>query len=399
MSLPIGLNIHPLHQDGNGKPRGYSKEDKKELFGILERMDSTVNLFMDCIDWAREWKKINPASIVTHRFWRADDGNLYEKTYPQRLYDEYARFCEGGIILQLINEPTGYGKQNSPQDLEKQAHFYAQLMDLFGKGAGGLALPGFGEGHPHETRLSELAEYWDAQKRWNDVHYYMSHEYGTWRGMTYDDPENKWDVFPWRIGRYKFIVEHCQKHHGFIPNMFLGEWGKDSAHDGLPFRGWRTTKQTEASYAEELIKCADSVYDVPYVKGMCIYCYGNTGERNTEHDWVSFDVSHCPDFFRVLEAESIRRGTPAPAPTPVPVPVPVPIPVPTPPPAPVPVPPPVQTGEKGTFELKFKLENVTLADAKATGEVLEEWLKLTLQTLAVVKQLGAGVKLEVSQVV
>lgn len=318
MATKIGLNIQNALQDGNGNPRPYSADEKRKRDAIIDRLQSAGNLFMDDIDGARDCKRRYPNMIVVHRSWRNDDGYLYENLNATQFYDQYAKFGEQGIVVQAMNEPTGYGAQNSPQDLEKVAGWSAQVMDLFGTAGHALALPNFGEGHPHEVRLAELKALFEGLKKWKDLHYYASHEYGTWQGMTYDDPADKADVYPWRVGRFKFIAEHCQKAHGFIPNMLITEWGIDSAHDGKPFRGWRTTTRTARQYARELIQCVKDVYSPDFIKALFIYVVGNTGKRNTEHDWWSFDVWGADEFFDELEADS-RANQPTPEVKPMPL--------------------------------------------------------------------------------
>ena len=305
MSIKIGLNIHPSLQGANGKPRAYSDEEKRKRASLLDRLQSTGNLFMDDLDTARAYKKRFPGMIVVNRPYRDDDGELHQKLSAKQIYDLYARNGEGGLVTQLWNEPTGYGVQGSQNDLERIADRAAEVMDLFGTIGHSIAVPNFGEGHPDEKRLSELKSLFEGLKKWQGLHYYASHEYGTWRGMTYDDPEDKADVMPWRIGRFKFIADHCHQHYGFIPQMLISEWGIDSAHDGQLFRGWRTTGRTGAQYARELIACLKQVYYHDYIKALFIYCLGNTGERHTEFDWWSFDVWGADDFFDVLEAESM----------------------------------------------------------------------------------------------
>lgn len=384
MTIKIGLNIHNALQGGDGNPRQYSAEEKRERWERIERLQSTVNLWMDDLDSARECKRRHPNQIVVHRSWRDDDGQLHKKFSAKQLYDLYARHGEGGLVLQLWNEPTGYGAQGSQDDLERIAERAAECLRLFGAAGVPLLLPNWGEGHPHEKRLNELDILFSEFKLWQNVHYWGAHEYGTYKGMLYDDPTDKADIYPWRIGRFKFIVEYAQLQHGFIPNFIISEWGKDSAHDGSPFRGWRTTGQSERSYALELINCLKAVYAAPYIKGLCVYCYGNTGRRHTEADWWSFDVSTSPEFFSVLEAESIIQ-----------IPAPQPIPSPPPPPQPIPIPP---TTEKKTFVVELKLSNIAEAEALTLAGLFNDWMRITAQTLSVAKLSGVKAEVQVRQV-
>lgn len=311
--MKIGQNIHNSVQGADGKPRALSAEEKAKRLAILERVPGG-NLWMDDIDSARDEKRRHPDWLTVHRWWRQGDGALYRTMSPMSFYDEYARFGDTGVVIQVMNEPTGYGAQGSQDDLEKIADWSAKLQDLFGAAGISLALPNFGEGHPDEKRLSELDAHWLALKKWQTLHYHAVHEYGTWRGMTYDDPADKADVYPWRVGRFKFTADYCQQHYGFIPNMLITEWGIDSAHDGTAYRGWRTTGMTGKAYAAALIQCVKDVYNYPYIKRLYVYCMMNTGERNTQSDWASFDTWGSDDYYAELEAtkESLDMTFPLP---------------------------------------------------------------------------------------
>lgn len=276
--------------------RGYSAEEETYLFDHLKRLNPPAVLFMDNQSRALHTKQMLPGCSVVVRNWRADDGAFHNNTTPQAFFELYKNTPKN-LILNVLNEPSGYG------DLKKLAHWCAQIMDLFGHAGIAVILPNFGEGHPDVDRLADLEELWSALDKWHDLHYWGSHEYGTWRGMIFNE-SGKFDVFPWRIGRFEqFIVPYLKAHGHEIPNVILTEFGCDSAHDGTDKRGWRSI-WNEQQYLDQLILAVNKVYNQPHYVGLCLYCYGNTGKDFTESDWRSFDLSDAKGFHALLEANA-----------------------------------------------------------------------------------------------
>lgn len=299
MTSIIGYNIHSTLTYG----RGYSADEQTKFWQHLERLQPESLLFMDNLDWARQAKKLLPSCIVVHRRWRANDGALHLNTSPQWFYDTYAHDAEGGIVVQCLNEPSGYDK------LTQLASWCASVMEKFAAAGLALALPNFGVGHPDLNKLLDLTVLWEAFKKYPQ-HYFASHEYATYRGMTYTDATHKRDVVPWRVGRFKIIVDYVKTRFDYDLSVLVTEFGIDSSFypdDIKEKRGWRDAGITEIEYANQLIKAANEVYNVPNVKGLHIFSFGNTGKKGTESDWQSHDVSFLGDFQRTLEDYSARR--------------------------------------------------------------------------------------------
>lgn len=325
----ISYNVHSqMHPQ-----RAYSADEEAYLFDHLKRLNPPALLFMDSQSWALRAKQMLPGCAVVVRNWRADDGAFHYNLSPQAFFDLYKNTPKN-LVLNVLNEPNGYG------DLPKLAHWCAQVMDLFGAIGVAVVVPNFGEGHPDVDKLAELEELWKALDKWHDLHYYGSHEYGTWRGMIFSE-SGKYDVYPWRVGRFEqFIVPYLKAHGHKVPNVILTEAGCDSAHDGTDKRGWRSI-WNEQQYVDQLMLAMNKVYNQPHYIGLCLFSYGNTGKDFTESDWRTFDVSEAKTLHKLIENAAATVPT-----TPVP-PAPLPVPVPT----PAPIPPPVGLPSKEHVDL------------------------------------------------
>lgn len=302
----LAYNVHSqMHPQ-----RAYSADEEAYLFDHLKRLNPPALLFMDNQSWALRAKQMLPACSVVVRNWRADDGAFHYNLSPQTFFDLYKNTPKN-LVLNVLNEPNGYG------DLKKLAHWCAQVMDLFGAIGVAVVVPNFGEGHPDVDKLAELEELWTALDKWHDLHYYGCHEYGTHRGMIFNEG-GKFDVFPWRVGRFEqFIVPYLKAHNHKIPNVILTEAGCDSAHDGTDKRGWRSI-WNEQQYFDQLMLAMNKVYSQPHYVGLCLFSYGNTGKDFTESDWRSFDVSEAKTLHKLLESQVVTPPAPLPVPTPTP---------------------------------------------------------------------------------
>lgn len=287
--------------------RDYSAAELDYLFQHLERLQPGALLFLDQTDWAKRAKQLLPNCAVVIRPWDINEGAQFEQYSARQYYDKFAGKADGGLILNILNEPSGYG------DLKRIAHWGAEILDLFGKAGISVALPAFGEGHPDVNRLHDLDELWSAFDAWNHLHYWNSHEYGTWRGMIYNEP-GKWDVYPWRVGRFEtFIVPFLKENGHKIPRVILTEFGCDSAHDSTDKRGWKTI-WNEREYFDQLKLAVEKVYNQPHYVGLCLFSYGNTGREFAEFDWVSFDVSGAKELHGLLEQYAAQDSPTTPPP-------------------------------------------------------------------------------------
>lgn len=289
----FGLNIHPLKTYG----RQYSAAEKTELFDAVNKLQSNGHVVMDWPDTARQIKRDNPACMVVNRVHTERDGDLFNMYTPQAFYDKYAPYSEGGrFVVQALNEPSGYG------DLPRLADWMAKTFDLWGAAGLPLLAPGWGEGNPDivTSRLSELKPMFEAYDKWRDVHIWHIHEYGTHDGMIVTRPGYKYNTFPWRVGRFNNFtvpfVRDVLKLAVASWRVFVGEYGIDDAHDGVPnSRFWQDCGWSEEKYADELEAGANLCY-IPAVApvrliGAAVYCWGNSGRQLTSQDWRQADIS------------------------------------------------------------------------------------------------------------
>lgn len=311
----IGYQVHNVMTYG----RGWSADETTYFWQHLERLQPAAMLFLDDDGKAKECKRRFPDCAVVVRNWTGTEGDLHKVMTPQEVFNKY-KDTPGDLIRNIGNEPSGYDNPDTSwNELNQLAQWYAEVMDLFGKALIRIIVPNFGEGHPHETELDALEPLWKAFDKWHDTHYYGCHEYGTWRGMLYNEPGTH-DVYPWRVGRFEmFIVPYLQQHGHKVPQTIVTEWGVDSAHDGTNKRGWRDS-MTEERYAQELSAALEKVYTAPHYVGLCIFTWGNSGKQGTGDDWVTFDVSGAKTLHTELEKLALPTAPP-PAETPEPPPI------------------------------------------------------------------------------
>lgn len=302
MTSKFGYQVHPKMTYG----RGWSADEQNYFWQHLERLQPAAMLFLDDDASAAECKRRLPNCAVVVRHWSDNEGRLHLEKSPRDVFQQY-RNIPGDLIVNVGNEPSGY--DNLPQ----LAKWYAELMDLFGANHQSIVVPNFGEGHPNENKLNELEPLWNALDKWHDLHYYAAHEYGTHRGMMFNEA-GKYDVYPWRVGRFEALVKPYLEAHGHkVPRIILTECGIDDAHDGTNKRGWKDAGD-EAWYALQLKAAYDAIYHKPHYVGVCLFSYGNSGKQGTPEDWRTFDASEARTLHAALEALAKPAAHPEPPP-------------------------------------------------------------------------------------
>lgn len=296
MTQKIGYHIHNVMRG----PRPYTGQEETALFQHLERIQPSALLFLDDLGRAKRAKQLLPRCAVVHRSFRGDpsEGLFFNQT-PRWVLDNYGASAEGGIIVNVMNEPGGYGDH-----LGHVADWCAEVMELFGQRGLSLCIPNWGVGHPDEHKFTAMNVLWDALARWRDLHYYGIHEYWSYRGIESGNG---------RVGRHQWLATYL---HGIgkpVPRMILTEWGIDNLLDGSTQRGFRDSRN-EDQYADECIQAAEQDYNASYIVGMCIFSYGNSGLPGTSEDWTSFDVSGAATFQQRIEAYAQTHSVPAPHP-------------------------------------------------------------------------------------
>lgn len=290
--------------------RGWTSDENKRFFDHIQALQPSAMLFLDDYGKALQTKALLPNCAVIVRSYRDEaqvkEGELWQRLTPIQVFNDY-KSTDARLIRHILNEPNSY---ISDDDLRKMAVWCSQVMDLFGNAGIPIAIPGFGEGHPDVDRLSMLEPLWKAFDKWHDLHIYNTHEYGTWRGMLFNEG-GKNDVTPWRIGRFEtFIVPYLNKNGHKIPRVIVGEFGCDSAHDGTTNRGWKSA-WNEQRYVDENKAALDRFYYKPHYIGLTLFSWGNTGKAFSQDDWTTFDVSGALELQKAL-VEMADKTTPPP---------------------------------------------------------------------------------------
>lgn len=293
------MNIgYHIHQTKRG-PRAYSSQEQTLLWTHLEAIQPSALLFLNNIDWARRAKRLLPNCTVIHRTHYQREGGLWEFLSPQQFYDRHASEGAEGVVVNVLNEPSGYQIIANHQAI---AAWCAQVMMLFGRAGIPVVTPNFGVGHPAENAYSDFDELWQAFNDW-PLHFVGLHEYWSYKGIQAGNG---------RVGRYLQLVNHLNAKGWRIPQIIFTEWGLDDLLDGSGLRGWRDSRQ-ELVYAHECREAARQHYEQPYIRGVCLYCWGNSGLPGTAEDWTSHDVSEAYELHHKFEEAIVVTPT-APAP-------------------------------------------------------------------------------------
>lgn len=293
MALHIGYHVHQVLT----YQRPYSAEDKAKLWAHLDKIQPSALLFLNNVDDAWQAKSRYPSCVVVHRSHYSEEGGLYKTISPQQFYDRHAAEGHNGVVVNCLNEPSGY---LSSDEHKRMAGWCADVMGLFGKAGIPVVTPNWGVGHPQENSYADFNELWDAFKAW-PLHYLGAHEYWSYKGIEAGNG---------RVGRFLWWVAYLRNKGYPYPNIIFTEWGLDDLLDGSGKRGWKDSR-TEKEYAAECLEAARRYYDFSYVKGVCTYSWGNSGRKDTAEDWITHDVSDAMEFQAMIEQELTTPVVPA----------------------------------------------------------------------------------------
>lgn len=283
MTLHIGYHVHPVLT----YQRPYSAEDKARLWAHLDKIQPSALLFLNNVSDAWQAKSRYPSCVVVHRTHYAEEGGLYKTISPQEFYNRHAKEGDNGIVVNCLNEPSGY---QSADDHKRMASWCAEVMELFGKAGKAVVTPNWGVGHPRENSYADFTELWDAFKAW-PLHYLGVHEYWAYKGIEAGNG---------RVGRFLWLIAYLRGQGYPFPNLLFTEWGCDDLLDGSGKRGWRDSR-TETAYAAECLEAARRYYDFSYVKGVCLFSWGNSGRKDSAEDWKTHDVSDAMEYQAMIE--------------------------------------------------------------------------------------------------
>ena len=346
----ISLNIH-----------GLNVPDRNRLFKHLEALQPAAVLVLDNLALAREIRQILPTSTIIFReFGSTGDGALHTKYSAERWLNEHAHQARDGIVLHVLNEPPfdkpvitwltdllklavprriplivgNWAVGNPIPEQWPLAHDLLQLIadnsDLFILGlheyAGGVVTSGLYGGYPDNAGVKP----------------------GQTGGMNLIQPAN-WPmdvsaITRYHMGRFKFLLNYCDRVGIDYPRIILTEHGFDDTSDikawedtlkktspYLNVRGWKTlTTQwqewfshlswsPQRAYFEQLRWASETIYAGSPVEAQCIFCWGYSSK-----EWKQFDIAEATEFQQLLEAyaqqapKSQEVKTVYPKPTPFP---------------------------------------------------------------------------------
>ncbi len=283
----IGLQIHETMTGATGwGTRAYSADEKNYLASTLKELNPSAILVLSNTDMALYYAAILPQTKVVLRFYHDREGDFYNITTPEHLFNAYSPwFKNPNIVINMGNESSSYVPA---EEIIKQAAFYAKAMEIFGRAGIPLAVPGWGTGHPDYGALMLFEPIWAMFDKY-PIHYLSLHEYFSYRGT---------EIGNGRVGRHEVIANWLVNHDHKIPNMFITEHGSDDIEND-PYRGWQSwpnTPDREDRYFGFIQNCRIESYNLPYIKGVMLYSWGDS------NGWWDFDISMAFKLHRNLIA-------------------------------------------------------------------------------------------------
>lgn len=248
--------------------------DRQRLLNHLEQSKPRSVVVMDDLGFAIAIRKATPQTTVIYRSYHPHDHEWHTHLSPADWLTQHASLAQEGLVLQVLNEPQGYG------DLQPLVRWCVEIMERAAQQNIRLCLPNFAVGHPKEDFGSELDDLLQGFQRFRlpdgQNHILGVHEYAQ---------QSTRDERPYRIGRFSTILLRADALGLRRPQVIVTEHGRDVG--GGENDGWRGLGLSEDSYFQFIVDCADiyNEYDV----SSCIFCYGGGGGGR----WRSFDVEHA----------------------------------------------------------------------------------------------------------
>lgn len=301
--------------------RGYTGKEKARLELFFENSNPSPLLFLQDFDWCRRTKKKFPDRPIYFREGSSKENDPNQYGDATAIFNRLQKFTEYGIIPQVYNEPPGYNRES----LAKQVSILIELANKFARINARSLMASWSVGNPDENQYALLKPLFQAIADYNQI--LNLHEYGTYRGMYYNVPNGKSNVYPYRVGRFTWIIKYCVDNKVRIPDMFIGEWGIDSSQyseDDGNKRGYKDSR-TAKEYALELINSWNTTYKgFANILGTAVFCIGNNGKQHSHEDWRTHDVFNndsgainedyltTMENFYAGEHENIPENEPAP---------------------------------------------------------------------------------------
>ena len=253
--------------------------DKGRLLTWVERLRPRSVLIMDDASLAQRIASTYPETATLYRKFSPNDAELHLQVSPTEFINSVAYAAKNGVIVQALNEPSGY------TNLPELVKWCVDVMAEASKRGIRLALPNFAVGHPNLQAIATgmFDPLIRAFKRY-PAHVLSVHEYFD------SSPAHE----PHHIGRVSHLLKQFDALRVDRPVVIVTEAGRDVG--GGVNDGWKAVFN-----AEQYIARLQTMRDVMTRTGVysaCVFCYGGGyGER-----WQSFNVSDAPEMINAMAA-------------------------------------------------------------------------------------------------
>jgi hypothetical protein len=331
-------------------------KDSNRLKQHLAKVQPSVALVMDGLGLAKEIKTMLPNTLVVHRNWGITQGDddVHKRVSPEDWLNLRAKESEGGFYLNTTNEP-GFN--------DECINWHIDLMQRAAKRGVRLVVGNFAVGTPGPDDWGQAKQMLQLLDQYRDLFVLGLHEYacgvitsglyggapnnaGVQIGATGGKdlvPKDKWPqdvsgITLWHCGRFKFLMNYCQKNGIKPPRIILTEHGMDDVSDIKPWadkltksppylniRGWKSLRtqwnqwfnpsgwSAERAYFEQLAWADRVIYGNSPVEGQCIFSWGHSSDQ-----WEQFDIAEASEFQSLLETYAQQGASQATfAPTPI----------------------------------------------------------------------------------
>jgi hypothetical protein len=323
-----------------------------ELKSFVKRLDPGAIVIMDGMTLAQDIASMLPTCTVIHRDYSTyhGDDDLVNRITPEHWLDTQYNLGAPHIWRQAGNE----------MGFTPSLAWYEKLIqyNLTKSNPLRMVIGNFSVGTPEPDAWSKAHQLLELASKHRDIVIWGSHEYfaavptsGFYGG--YPDnagvqpgapggknlihpaswPTNTTNITLWHCGRFRFMLNECQKAGIPAPRIILTEHGADDVRDiqgwldmlqkTAPYtniRGWKTLVNqwhssypqwsAEQAYFEMLAYLDAAVYQNSPVEAQCLFTWSNKAE------WGDFDIAHASTLQNALVAYSVAKS-PIPAPPPV----------------------------------------------------------------------------------
>lgn len=278
---------------------------------------------------------------------------------PEDFLNRWGEFGKNGLILNVLNEPSG---EEPPDVIDRLVRWTLAVLKLATERDIRVGVLNFATGHPHLYYRGDVKRWeWDAHfdpilvyLSKNKQHELWLHEYLPSKG------ENS------RVGRVRSMVNRCKSLGIEIPFVSITEFGWDNdiiSGDGRS--GYKSRGITGDSYAKDVCKAASEEYaELLNMGKLCMVAVFSYGRSSS--DWESFDVETDNTFHQTLQKLAPRTTAITTIPVVAPPTPPVIVPV-------TPVPPPVTKPDPDQFvEIKLRVKKSDLPGLNFVLDLLKQ---------------------------